>query len=156
MGDPSSVQAPSYNHPWDKILSSGHPLLVIFQSLNTAISHTQLDQSHDDKWSFIEYWIDPIIHRLLSIDPPSEADITTALLYEMCRLGICVFVGSIRRNCGKLGASTKVYVKKLKELLSHPGNANVVMVPRMFILWILFFGMLESVGLDEEEWFLAC
>lgn len=143
---------------WQKLLPTDNPLIKVFDGINSAIIHAKFKESKKEKWKCVEYilhWIDPIMHNLLSLGTGTDKDNAESLLYNMCRLGICVFVGPIRRNCGKLGVSTKVYVKKLKQLLSNPCNANVIKVPRPFMLWILFFGMLESHGLQDEQWYLA-
>jgi len=143
---------------WGNLLSADSPLTEIFNSINIAITHAMLKESKNEKWKCIEYilyLVDPIMHKLLSLENEINGDTSESLLYSMGRLGICIFMGPIRRNCGKLGVSTKIYVKKMKDLLSDPRNANVIKVPRSFILWILFFGMLEAHGLQEEDWYLA-
>ena len=40
----------------------------------------------------------------------------TSVQEEVCRLGIILFMGLIRRSCGKLGVSSTIYVRKLKAL----------------------------------------
>jgi len=144
--------------PWLKLLPAGNPLIEIFGQIHTAILYTKSKELRKAKWKCIEYilyWIDPIMHNLLSLETETDGKPSENLLFNMCRLGICIFLGPIRRNCGKLGVSTKIYVRKLKTLLSNPHNANVIKVPRAFMLWLLFFGMLESRGLQDEQWYLA-
>jgi len=144
--------------PWQKLLPADSPLIEIFDGIFDASIHAKFVQSIGEVWMSVEYilyWVDPLIHKLLSLDTEKDNNNPENLLHDMCRLGICIFLCPLRRNCGKLGVSGKIYVKKLKALLSSPSNANVIKLPRQFMLWILFFGMLESGGLPEEKWFLA-
>jgi hypothetical protein len=47
-------------------------------------------------------------------------------------------------------------VTKVKSLLRAPTNHCSMEddIPKPLLLWILFFGLMESWGLPEEEWFI--
>lgn len=129
------------------------PFNAIFDEIVAAIAHTRFKSMLNQKWKdvdFIIYWIEPIMHKLLSMEYPLK--FTDSVL----RLGICLFLGPIRSDCGKLGVSTKIYVAKLKSLLREPKNCRAIEdnIPKRLLLWILFFGLLESWELPEEEWFI--
>jgi len=92
--------------PWLKLLPAGNPLIEIFGQIHTAILYTKSKELRKAKWKCIEYilyWIDPIMHNLLSLETETDGKPSENLLFNMCRLGICIFLGPIRRNCGKLG-----------------------------------------------------
>jgi hypothetical protein len=139
--------------PWEQILRLQSPLNALFDEIAAAITHTQFKPMHNQEWKdvdFVLYWIEPIMQKLLSMEPPLH------FRSSVLRLGICLFLGPIRSNYGKLGVSTKIYVTKLKSLLRAPTNHCSIEddIPKPLLLWILFFGLMESWGLPEEEWFI--
>jgi len=132
-------------------------LRIAFDDINASITHATFMTAQNKEWQnadFIVYWIDPILHRLLGTTMHQHDQEKTDLLESVSRLGICLFLGPIRLNCGKLGCSTKVYVRKLKDLLSQYNDDVGYIIPEAMLLWVLFFGMLESWDLPEEEWFV--
>lgn len=145
--------------PWRRLLLSENPLLHIFDEINSAIAHSRFKSMRNEKWKhadFVVYWIEPIMHKLLNIGSGSEEENPLTFRDAALRMGMCLFLGPIRRNCGKLGVSTRIYVIKLKSLLAESNNSRDRHgdMPKVLLLWILFFGLLESWKLPEEEWFI--
>lgn len=125
---------------WKKIFPRGHQLNDIFSNLTAAVTDTVFKTTKKEFWrdvNFILYWLDPIMHKLLCL----RSELTS--FQEVCRLGIILFMGQIQRNCGKLGVSSAVYVRKLKALFLATQDKIDWTPHTQLLLWVLFFGMLE-------------
>jgi hypothetical protein len=139
--------------PWKQIFPHGHSFNAIFADLTAAIAHSIFKTTRKELWrgvDFILYWLDPIMHKLLCL----RSELTSPQ-EEMCRLGIILFMGPIRRNCGKLGVSSKVYVRKLKALFLATRDEIDWTPQTQLLLWTLFFGMLETWRLPEQGWYVS-
>ena len=144
-----AVQLPA---SWKQIFPPGHQLNDIFSDLTAAIAHTDFKTMKKEFWrdvNFILYWLDPIMHKLLCL----RSELTP--LQEVCRLGIILFTGPIRRNCGKLGVDSTVYVRKLKDLFLATQDKIDWTPHTQLLLWVLFFGMLETWRLPEQCWYVS-
>jgi hypothetical protein len=103
--------------------------------------------------TFIIRWIDPVLHRLLSLDSNFNMNDSSSTIQEACRLGLILFLGEVRRKCGVMCVSTKIYVSKLKALLSDADEHMDWTPLNLLRLWLLFFGMLESRHHPEANWY---
>ena len=72
---------------------------------------------------------------------------------EACRLGIMLFLGEVRRRCGVQGVVTTVYTAKLKDLLEKSKGSMEWEPFNHLLLWLLFFGLLESQEDQEIDWY---
>ncbi|KAH8815623.1 hypothetical protein F5884DRAFT_852089 [Xylogone sp. PMI_703] len=151
---PISPDDPSLS-PW-KLLPLSPEISVVFDDLNRIIQHALSRSRQNQPWkhvNFIVLWIDPIMHGLLSMNSEIDLDDTPSIIQEACRIGIFLFLGEIRRKCGAVCLSNGIYVSKLKHLLTiSEGRMNWAPFGNL-CLWLLYFGMLESIQQSETEWY---
>jgi hypothetical protein len=142
---------------WMQVFDESHTLTAIFEDLRKAIQQTMSRVAQNHEWrrvTFIIQWIDPVIHGLLNLDLNVNWHDSASIIHEACRLGIILFVGEVRRKCGVMCVSTKVYVSKLQVLLLNT-DEYVDWTPfNLLRLWLLFFGMLESRQQPEARWYV--
>ena len=142
--------------PWRQLFDHPHILETVFDDLRTAIQYTISRRAQNRIWrqvTFIINWIDPIMHRLLNMDSNVNRHDSSSVIQEACRLGIILFLAEVRRKCGVMCVSTKVYVSKLKTLLSDTDDSVDWTPLNLLRLWLLFFGMLESWQQPEASWY---
>jgi hypothetical protein len=126
----------------------------IFDDASIVITLSRSPSAKKDAGHFNLLWITPLLHRLLSLSRISEdgEDVDVlSVMQEASRLGIILFLAEIRRKCGDLGVPTEVQSRKLRAVLSMPGWSRWALFEPM-ILWILFFGALESER-EDSGWF---
>lgn len=148
---------------WRGIFPPHHAFNNIFREIMSAKIHIQFKIVKRQRWrdvDFVLYWIGPIMHKLMSMErltaPIGMRDIPN-LWQEIVRLGICISLGPVRRNSGKIGVSTKTFVIKLEALLSGITSEEMIFllqISPILLLWVMFFGMLESWNLPQEKTFI--
>jgi hypothetical protein len=84
-----------------------------------------------------------------------DPDDPWSIVQEASRLGILLFLGEIRRQCGALAVSTRLYVTKLKAFMDSLGTTIDWTSSNLLLLWIIFFGLLESWELPEQDWYVV-
>lgn len=128
-------------------------LTDIFDDVSIVITLSRSPSAKKDAGHFNLMWITPLLYRLLSLPRVSENGDTDVLgvMQEASRLGIILFLAEIRRKCGDLGVPTVVQSKKLRAVLSRPGWVRWALFEPL-ILWVLFFGALESER-EDRGWF---
>jgi hypothetical protein len=144
--------------PWRHIFPPNHIMISIFDDLHHAITINQ-NSATNQQWrtiTFLNHQIYPILHRLFIARTEVSPNDRWSIIQEVSRLGIVLFLGEIRRQCGAVASSTKIYIGKLKLLLDGAADIEWNSEDLVLLLWIVFFGVLESWGLDDGEWSLGC
>ena len=144
-------------HPWIRTLRLSALVLGAFDNLITAIQFTNARVQEGRPWQEVEFvlqWIDPIMHRILGIEaevisPGNESRI----INEACRLGIFLFLAEVRRKCSIQGVSSPLYVSKLRRLIEQRQESVNWDRLSYLLLWILFFGFLESREDEDIDWY---
>ncbi|KUJ07837.1 uncharacterized protein LY89DRAFT_742603 [Mollisia scopiformis] len=147
-------QAPT-SSPWKHIFPPDHPTVSAFDDLHHAVEIARLKTARKQQWrvvNFVIFRIYPIVHRLHSMDV--DPNNRWSIIQEASRLGISLFLGEMRRQCGALGVSTKLYVIKLKVFMEGLGSTIDWTSSNLLLLWIMFFGLLESWKLPEQDWYV--
>lgn len=130
-------------------------LTDIFDNVSIVVTISRSPSAKKDAGHFNLLWITPLLHHLLSLSLPSpnslEDQDLLGTMQEASRLGIILFFAEIRRKCGDLGVPTEVQSKKLRAALSRPGWSRWALFEPL-ILWLLFFGALESER-EDRGWF---
>lgn len=148
---------PLYSASWIQIFPAESPMISIFDELSHAIEVAKLKTRRNQQWrvvNFVIFRMYPALHRLLSIRlDPDSAD-HWSIIQEAARLGIILFIGELRRQCGALGVSTRLYVTKLKVFMEGLGSTIDWTSANILLLWSIFFGLLESWTLPEQDWYV--
>lgn len=76
-----------------------------------------------------------------------------AIVQDASRLAIFFFLGELRRQCGALGVSTTLFLSKFKNHMMDFGATIDWQPCHPLLLWMLFFRILESWGLPEQDWY---
>ncbi|KAH7329949.1 hypothetical protein BKA65DRAFT_508071 [Rhexocercosporidium sp. MPI-PUGE-AT-0058] len=142
--------------PWANAISQDCLLTKAFDDLLKAINYTKIRASRNEDWlevKFIVFWIDPIVHNLLGQGPETQPADGPSVVKETTRIGLILFLFKIRRVSGQLGVSTTFFVAKLKRLASTMAWKILWNTSERLLLWVLFVGMLESWGTEDEHWF---
>ena len=132
-------------------------LIEIAEDLAKAMKYAMLRAAQHQLWrqvNFIIYWIDPVLHRLLSVDVKVNKKDSSRVIHEAIRLGIILFLGEVRRKCGVMCVSTIVYLRKLKKLLSETDKHVDWALYKPIRLFLLFFGLVESWQQPEAKWYI--
>lgn len=146
-----------HSAPWQQIFPPNHYMISTFDELQRAVEVTRLKTARNQQWrvvNFVIFRMYPIVHRLLSLGLVVSPNDKWSIVQEASRLGILLFLGEIRRQCGALGVSTKLYVTKLKFLMENLGTTVDWTSANLLLLWIMFFGLLESWELPEQDWYV--
>ena len=128
-----------------------------FDDLLRAINYIKIRTARNDDWievKFIVFWIDPIVHGILGQGPDTQPSDGPSVVQETARIGLILFLFKLRRVCGQLGVSTTFFVKKLRTLASTLAWKTLWNTSEPLLLWVLFVGMLESFGTEDEGWYV--
>ncbi|KAF8859223.1 hypothetical protein BDZ45DRAFT_368044 [Acephala macrosclerotiorum] len=150
---------PQTHHPapWRQIFPTKNPIVTVFDEIQNAAEVAKMKATRNQEWrvaNFVIFRMYPTIHRLLSMGLDPELDDQWSILQEASRLGIMLFMGEIRRQCGDLGVSTRLHVTKLKVFMEGLGSTIDWASANILLLWIMFFGLLESWKLPEQDWYV--
>lgn len=143
--------------PWKHIFPDGHLMIDVFDQLRSATELAHSKATKDQSWKVVNFVLTrmyPIVHRLMIFESEIDPSDYWGIIQEATRLGIFLFLGEIRRQCGALGVSTTLFVAKVKSFMSIMGDTIDWRPCHPLLLWILFFGTLESWGLPEQVWFV--
>jgi hypothetical protein len=146
----------AYLLPWMQLYGGSQIMMTVFQDLRKAMEYAKFKAAQNRIWrqvAFVIHWIDPVIHTLLNMDPNFDHNDSSSVVQEACRLGLILFLGELRRKCGVMCVSTKVYLIKLKTLLSETNEHVEWDLCKPLRLFVLFFGMLESWKQPEAGWY---
>ncbi len=141
---------------WTYIFPDGHLMIDVFNDLLSATELAHRKAAAGQTWATVDFLLTrmyPII-KLIASKSQVELFDSWGIVQEASRLGVFLFLGEIRRRCGALGVSTTLFVAKLKSFMSIMGNTIDWHPCHPILLWILFFGTVESWGLSEQDWFL--
>ncbi|KAK0104801.1 hypothetical protein ONS95_005069 [Cadophora gregata] len=142
--------------PWANAIPRDHLLTKGFDDLLRAINYTKIKTAHNEDWievKFIVFWIDPIVHNVLGQGPETQPSDGPSIVQETTRIGLILFLFKLRRVCGQLGVSTIFFIKKLKSLASTMAWKTLWNSSEPLLLWVLFVGMLEAWGTEDQEWY---
>ncbi|KAL2068635.1 hypothetical protein VTL71DRAFT_14972 [Oculimacula yallundae] len=143
--------------PWTEIFPKEHPIIETFDNLNYAIRLAAAKAKHDQSWKVVNFVIRqmyPIVHKLMSLKVDNVPQDYWTIVQEATRLAIFFFLGQLRRECGALGVSTALFLSKFKHHMATLGTTIDWLPCRPLLLWMLFFGSLESLGTPEQDWYL--
>ncbi|CZR67426.1 uncharacterized protein PAC_17325 [Phialocephala subalpina] len=146
-----------YSAQWREIFPPNHPMMSVFDELQHAVEVAKLKAMRNQQWrivNFVIFRMYPTIHRLLSMGLDPDPDDQWSIVQEASRLGILLFMGEIRRKCGALGVSTRLYITKLKVFMEGLGSTIDWTSANMLLLWVMFFALLESWKLPEQDWYV--
>lgn len=121
------------------------------------MNYTKIKSARNENWievKFIVFWIDPIVHNLLGQGPATQPSNGSDMAQELTRIGLIIFLFKLRRVCGQLGVLTTFFVVKLKTFASTLAWKVLWNTSKPLLLWVLFFGMLESWGSPDEIWYV--
>ncbi|KAH9207786.1 hypothetical protein DL95DRAFT_415304 [Leptodontidium sp. 2 PMI_412] len=143
--------------PWNDIFPVGHPIIDTFENLNSVIQLAASKATQDKSWKVVNFVIRrlyPIVHKLMSLKI-EDAIINDywAIVQDASRLAIFFFLGELRRQCGALGVSTTLFLSNFKNHMMDFGATIDWQPCHPLLLWMLFFGILESWGLPEQDWY---
>ncbi|KAH7409000.1 hypothetical protein BKA64DRAFT_742173 [Cadophora sp. MPI-SDFR-AT-0126] len=145
------------NRPWQTIFPASHPLVDTFDSLSSAVQVARHKSSHGQSWKVIDYVVHslcPIVHKLIGLKTNHIVNNYWTIVQEACRLAIFFFLGELRRQCGALGVSNTLFLSKFKSHMLTFGSTIEWRPCHPILLWMLFFGTLESWDSPEQDWFL--
>ncbi|PVH71667.1 hypothetical protein DL98DRAFT_596735 [Cadophora sp. DSE1049] len=145
------------NSPWQTIFPADHPIIDTFDSLSSAVRVAGHKFSHDQSWKVVNYVVHslcPIVHQLMGLKTDGIPNDYWTIVQEASRLSIFFFLGELRRQCGALGVSNTLFLSKFKCHMSNFGASIDWRPCHPLLLWMLFFGTLESWGFSEQGWFL--
>ncbi|KAH7306113.1 hypothetical protein BKA65DRAFT_601851 [Rhexocercosporidium sp. MPI-PUGE-AT-0058] len=160
FGSPSTPlpQIATSTRPWGAIFLAGHPIIDTFDSLDAIIQLSESKANQGQSWKVVNFVIRrlyPIVHRLMILK--NIEGVPTgywAIVQEASRLAIFFFLGELRRQCGALRVSTTLFLSKFKSHMTTVG-ASIDWEPCLpLLLWMLFFGTLESWGLPAQDWYV--
>ncbi len=132
-------------------------MISIFDELQRAIEVSRLKTARNQQWrvvNFVIFQIYPFVHQMLSMGLVANPNDRWSIVQEASRLGILLLLGEIRRQCGALGVATRLYVRKLKLFMESLGTTVDWTSANLLLLWIMFFGFLESWELPEQDWYV--
>ncbi|KAG4438503.1 hypothetical protein IFR05_006026 [Cadophora sp. M221] len=162
FGNPSinlpSIATSTSTRPWKDIFPASHPIIDTFDSLTSVIQLAALKATQDQSWKVVNFVIRrlyPIVHKLM--DLKIEGAIVNDywdIVQEASRLAIFFFLGELRRQCGALGVSTTLFLTKFKSHMIDFGSGIDWQPCHRLLLWMLFFGTLESWELPEQDWYV--
>lgn len=155
--DPTLFAQALSSGPWRQIFPPGHAMISIFDEMEYVIRVIGFKRSTNQEWRIAHFAIVrmyPIVHRLLNLGLDPDPNDQWSIVQEASRLGILLFLGEIRRRCGVLGVSTKLYVIKLKVYMAGLGSTIDWTSANLLLLWIMFFGLLESWKMPEQNWYV--
>ncbi|KAG4434221.1 hypothetical protein IFR05_010291 [Cadophora sp. M221] len=142
--------------PWANAISQDCLLTNAFDDLLKAINYTRIKAARGEDWlevRFVVFWIDPIVHNLLGQGPETQPTDGLSVVLETTRVGLILFLFKLRRVGGQLGVSTTFFIAKLRRLASTMAWKILWDTSERLLLWVLFVGMLESQGTEDEDWF---
>lgn len=129
-------------------------LIKALYDLNVAIEYTTGKSERGEYWAgfkFCIFWIDPIVHSLVGQGFSTDG---LGTFQETTRLGLLLLLSKLRRHCGQLGVSTKLFTSKMRNTISDiPSSVSWGMF-NVLLLWSLFVGMLESHKTPDHDWYL--
>jgi len=143
--------------PWTNAIPPDHLLTKAFDDLLRAINYIKIRTARNEDWievKFIVFWIDPIVHSILGQGPDTQPSDGPSVVQETARIGLILFLFKLRRVCGQLGVSTIFFVKKLRTLASTLAWKTLWNRSEPLLLWVIFVGMLESFGTEDEGWYV--
>lgn len=143
--------------PWRQIFPTNNPMITVFDEIQNTVEVAKMKAMRNQQWrviNFVIFRVYPTLHRLLSIGLDPHPGDQWSIVQEASRLGIVLFIGEIRRQCGALGVSTRLHVTKLKVFMEGLGSTIDWTSANALLLWIMFFGLLESWKLPEQDWYV--
>lgn len=99
-----------------------------------------------------EFWLYPLVHRLLSLNAPIDPEDTGSVLQEACRLAGLLCLAEVRRQWCIFPVITMRHVRKLKTLLQiHDIEWRDL---QQLKVWVLAVAAMEADPGEEREWLL--
>ncbi|KAJ8113822.1 hypothetical protein OPT61_g4146 [Boeremia exigua] len=96
-------------------------------------------------------WIEPTVHRLLSIRPLQLGTDRGYVMEEVCRLGTLLFLAPLWRHLGHYHLQTKAISRNLQlVLLQYKAEWNEL---KPLLVWALYFAALETSDSAERSHF---
>lgn len=148
---------PTSNGQWWQIFPREHPIIDIFDCLLSVLELAHLKAAKKESWQTVNFLLCNLystMHALMGLKIQECSNDHWIIIQEALRLAIFMFLGDIRRQCGALGVSTRVFVAKFKALMIIKGCSIDWSSAYPLLLWMLFFGLLESNVCPEYDWYL--
>ena len=143
----------------DTIFSIYRDLEAWSKHAATDLMNSDLDLGAPD----VPPWVNVIIHRLLSVRPMelmvNNDEYGAAVIEEVQRLGMLLYLAPVWRFYGAFPAFTKVIVRKIHELLKTQKTARLWEREIYSVrIWVLCMSAFETSALYEEHedssWFV--
>jgi hypothetical protein len=129
----------------------------VFDSVGRTIAHIKdvsirANEAVYQDQGFAEYYIIPLIYRLLATRSKATLGNEASIYQEALRIALILFLAEVRRAFRIYPVVSRTQVAKLRLLLQNSLARWEGL--GMLRLWIVATGAMEAVAQDEKAWFL--